>query len=331
MQLVVVGKYFKVIYLPILAVGFIHPGVRNLSVNVYLGSILLTCIISIIKSRFFIAGDAGAVFYNHIITGFMVAFGSYLAGLFAFQNKGWLRIFYLSLVVLTSYQVLFINTGRTGYIVYFILMVLLLLQKISFKKSVPGIMLLCGMMLAVYYTSPVLQFRVNDLLGDIKIIHQNNKENTSLGFRVQFHKYAKSLFTTHPFIGIGTGGFKYRISKDNPVPGWGTKLTDPHSQYWLTLSEQGVIGLLFLLFFLGSLFITSFQLTETRPILLGVLAAFSSSAFADTILCYSTAGFMLVFMSALSLGELIEKRVLFVKGKEFSSSTAYFISATDVG
>lgn len=331
MQWMVVGKYSKVLYLPILAVGFIHPRVRNLSVNVYLVSILLTCIISIIKSRF-AAGDAGAVFYNHIITGFMVAFASYLAGLFVFQYKGWLRIYYLVLVLLTSYQVLFINTGRTGYVVYFILMVLLLLQKISFKKAVPGILLLCGVMLTVYYVSPVLQERVNDLFSDIKFIHHHQNENTSLGYRVQFHNFAKSLFMTHPVIGIGTGGFKYSASRDNPVPSWGNELTDPHSQYWLTLSEQGIIGLLFLLFFLWSLFITSFQLTETRPILVGILAAFSSSALTDTILCYSTAGFMLVVMSALSLGELIEKRALKnTKENETSSLNSHSVHVIHSG
>ena len=77
-------------------------------------------------------------------------------------------------------------------------------------------------------------------------------------YRVQFHNYAKSLFATHPVIGIGTGGFKYSFSKDNPVPAWGKELTDPHSQYWLTLSEQGIIGLLFLLFLNLSLMSMSF-------------------------------------------------------------------------
>ncbi|WP_431606630.1 O-antigen ligase family protein [Legionella maioricensis] len=333
MQWMVVGKYLKVLYLPILAVGFIHPRIRNLSINSYLAAIVFTCIISILKSKsIFLVGDPGEVFYNRIITGFMVSFGAYLAGLFAFQHQGWGRVSYILLVLLTSYQVLCINTGRTGYIVYFILMTLLLLQKISFKKAVPGIFLLCGLMLAVYYVSPIMQERVNDLLSDIKL-SQHHTENSSLGYRVQFHHYAKSLFATHPVIGIGTGGFKYSFSKDNPVPAWGKELNDPHSQYWLTLSEQGVVGLLLLLFFLGSLFISSFQLTETRPILLGILVSFSASALADTILCYSTLGFILVVMSALSLGELIEQRALKnAKESEFSSSpNGHFIDVIHTG
>ena len=92
------------------------------------------------------------------------------------------------------------------------------------------------------------------------------------------------------------------------MPAWGLELTDPHSQYWMTLAEQGGIGLFLLLFFLASLFVTAFKLTETRPILLGILISFCIGALSDTILCYSAAGYALVFMSALSFGELIEKR-----------------------
>ena len=309
MRWMVVEKYIKVIYLPILAVGFIHPRVRNLCLNSYLFSIYIICIISILKSKgLWFQGDPGEVFYNHIITGFMVAFGSYIAGLFVFQSKGKLQILYLVLFLLTSYQVLFINTGRTGYVVYFILVTLLILQQLSFKKAGLALILFSGLMTIVYTQSPIMQAGAANLLHDIKSMQQNN-ENTSLGYRVQFHHYAKTLLATHPIIGIGTGGFKYSFSKDQPVPSWGVELNEPHSQYWMTLAEQGIVGLVFLVLFLGSLFIASFQLTKTKPILLGILAAFTIGAFSDTILCYSPVGFLLIIMSAISLGELIEQRV----------------------
>lgn len=307
MQAMMVGKYIKLLYLPILAIGFIHPKLRVTCINSYLAAIVITCIISVFKSKgIFLVGDPGEVFYNHIITGFMVAFSSYLSGLFAFRSTGKTRIVYIILTLVTSYQVLFINTGRTGYVIYFILMALLLLQQLSLKKAAVGMLLFCGVMAIVYHESAIMQLGAKNLASDIKFLQQN-KENTSLGYRIQFHNYAKSLWATHPFIGIGTGSFKYRFSKDNPVPSWGTELTDPHSQYWMILAEQGIIGLVLLLVFLGSLLITAFKLQGTRPILLGILIAFSIGSFSDTILCYSTAGFILILMSALSFGELLEQ------------------------
>jgi len=309
MQWMVVNKYSKLIYLPLLAVGFIQSKTRLWSMNAFLASIFLTCIISVLKSQNIIQSfDPGQVFYNHIITGFMVALGFYLSGLFAFKAKGWQRMIYFTLMMLTSYQLLFINTGRTGYVVYCILAVLLLMQKLTFKRAVLAVVLFIIGIAAVYQVSTTMQLRVNDLINEVKSLEKNNP-NTSFGYRIQFHNYSKSLLAKHPLTGIGTGGFKYSFSQDNPVPGWGTDLSDPHSQYWMTLSEQGIIGLVLLLGFLFSLLVTSFQLTETKPIIIGVLASFCAGSFSDTILCYSTAGYLLIVMSALCFGELIEKRV----------------------
>ncbi|CAM2980481.1 O-antigen ligase family protein [Legionella worsleiensis] len=308
MQLTVVGKYSKLIYLPVLAVAFAHAKIRNLALNSYLAAMFVTCIISVLKSEHILTpGDPGEVFYNHIITGFMMGFAAYLASLYAFKYQGWIRAGYVFLFAIMSYQVLFINTGRTGYVMYFILMAFLMMQKLSIKKAVLGVVFLCALLGLVYHESPIMYGRVHDLLSDIKALKHNNA-NTSLGYRIQFHDYAQSLWEKNPVVGIGTGGFKYSFSQDNPVPSWGKELTDPHSQYWMTLAEQGVIGFVLLMFFLSSLLITSFQLTETKPIIWGILISFCIGSFSDTILCYSTAGYLLVVMSALCFGELIEQR-----------------------
>ncbi len=330
MQLKVVGKYAKLIYLPVIAVGFINPKVRHLAIKSYLAAMLLTCIISMLKANNLLENDdPGEVFYNHIITGFMMAFATYLSALYAFQYKGWQRGLYTGLVLLMSYQVLFINTGRTGYIVYFILMAFLILQKLTIKKALIGVLVFSSSIAIVYHESPTMYARVHDLLTDLNELKQNN-QNTSLGYRIQFHNYARSLWETHPIIGIGTGGFKYSFTLDNPVPSWGSELTDPHSQYWMTLAEQGLIGLALLLLFLGSLLITSFHVTETRPIILGILISFSIGCFSDTILCYSTVGYLLVVMGALCFGELLEKRIAKQERENYlnSSTTVQQMAST---
>ena len=311
MQWMIVGKYLKIIYLPILAVGFINPKLRFWTVNSYLAAIGLTCVLALLKAKGIIHlkvdQDLGHIFYNHIVTGFMVAFGSYLAGLFAYRYTGWPRVVYVCLLLLTSYEIIFINNGRTGYLVYFILMILLLAQILPLKKALLGIAIFCSLFLLSYFQSAVMQTRVASFITDVKLLQQN-KENTSVGFRVQFHNYAQSLFMTQPLVGIGTGGFKYSYSRDNPVPSWGAVLNEPHSQYWMSLCEQGIIGFLLLLCLLGSLFITSFKLNESRPILFGILVVFCIAALTDTILCYSILGYLLILMSALSVGELVEQQ-----------------------
>ncbi|KTD06502.1 O-antigen biosynthesis protein [Legionella gratiana] len=306
-----VDKYSKLIFLPILTVVFIKPRTRQWVLDSYISVMLLTCVLSILKARNLLelnnVSDPGEVFYNHIITGYMVALGVYLAGLqiFKVDVSRLQRFFYLSMFFLGSYQILFLNTGKTGYLIYTLLMIMLMVQKMSLKKAIVGVMLFFCTILLTYTLSLRMQVTTHVLWNDIKALQQH-QENNSLGFRIQFHQYAESLFKEHPIIGIGTGGFPYRFSLEQPIPAWGKKLNEPHSQYWLTLAEQGIVGIVLLFLFLGTLFITFFKLKETKPILLGLLLSFCLSSCTDTVFCYSTVGYLLIIFSALCFGELIE-------------------------
>jgi O-antigen ligase len=310
LQMSVLSKYSKLLYLPILAVGFINPKTRLWCVNAYLLSMIVTFFTALLKLYGFVevglVGDVGTLFYNHIITGFMMAIACYLAAVYAYQSNGLRRAAYLLVFLITSSHVLFINTGRTGYIIYFVLMGLFLLQKLSLKKALLAFSVFTALFCLAYSCSTVMQNGVHGAISDIKFFQKNNP-NTSLGYRVQFHDYAQSLLMKNPVFGVGTGGFQYSFSQEQPIPAWGPILNDPHSQYWMTLSEQGIIGLSILVLFLGSLFFAAFQLKENGAMLLGVLIAFCLSAFSDSILCYSTAGYLLIVISALCFGEYIQR------------------------
>lgn len=307
-QLSILWKYSKLLFLPFFAVGFINSRTRMMAINSYLAAIFITCIVALLKSKGVIQlhdWDSGGVFYNHIITGFMVGFGSYLSGLMAFKNKGWCRRAYVFLWFLTSVQVLFINNGRTAYLLYVVLMILLIVQMFSLKQALIALLLFSSAFGLCFKYSPVMQDGFQYFNKELLLLKQN-KIDSSLGKRLQFHLYSHSLFIQHPIGGIGTGSFKYQFYQDNPVPIWGKEITEPHSQYWMTLVEQGLTGFILLLFFLGSLFYAALQLKETRPILLGMLIAFCIGSFTDTLLCFSAVGYLLIIFSALCFGELIE-------------------------
>ncbi len=314
MRLSVIDKYSKLIYLPILAVGFIHPSTRKWSFNVYFAVMLLTCVLSILKQKGLIMinnpEDSGEVFHNHIATGYMVDLAIYFAALMCFRpNIGkWQRAYYLLMILVGSYQIFFYNTGRTGYFMYGLLISLLIIQKLSFKKAVIGFFLLASFMGIIYSVSPLMKVRTAALISDIKFLQQH-QENTSLGFRVQFHQYARSLFKQHPIIGIGTGNFKHRFSQEQPIPAWDPVLNDPHSQYWFTLTEQGIIGLILLIGFMGCLFVSVWKLDneETKHMLIGLLVSFMFGSISDTILCFSTAGSLLMIFCAIGFSEQLAK------------------------
>jgi O-antigen ligase len=321
LRLSVLSKYSKLLYLPILAVGFINARTRTWCINAFILSMLVTCGASFLKLMGWIhigvnARDPGTLFYNHIITGFMMAIACYLAAFMAVKYKGWLRIAYAATVVITSYQTLFMSEGRTGYIIYILLMGLFLIQKLPLKKAVLGLFLFAMMVLLAFSFSPLMQNGMKDLINNVSTAtlkmksapFSEERNSNSLSYRLLFHDYAKTLFMRSPVVGLGTGSFQYQYSQEQPYASiWGPQLNDPHGQYWLTLAEQGIIGALFLFLFLGSLFFAACQLKENKALLIGVLIAFCVSAMFDSILCYSTAGYLLIIVSALCFGEFIEE------------------------
>lgn len=305
----IIKRYTKLLYLPLLTVGFRSSKARNLSIMGFLAAMLLTCILSILQALGILAlhpNDFGEVFYNHIITGFMMAIASYFAGVWFFQSQGWRALLLMVLVLLFSAQILYVNTGRTGYVVYGVLMGLLFFRYLSRKQMLIGaVVLVLGCILS-YYTSPAMQERLHAAVHDIQGYSKDDK-NTAIGYRLQFHDYAKSLFLKHPIFGNGVGSFHHNFHKDNPVPSYGDELIEPHSQYWLIAVEQGVIGLGIFGLFLGSLFYSLWQLKAMQPILLGVLVPFCLSFASDSLLIIYPIGKVLIYFVALAFGERVAR------------------------
>jgi O-antigen ligase len=219
-----------------------------------------------------------------------------------------------------SYYMLFVNTGRAGYVIYFALSILALIQYLEAKQIVAGILCFCSVFAIFSYQSPVISQGISSVFTEVKQYQQGQKL-TSVGFRFTFHEFAKSLFLSSPWIGQGTGGFSYAFQKENQIPQW-NNLLDPHSQYWLVASELGLLGLAALFAFFVSLWVTALRLHDMKPILLGTLVAHLLGNLSDSLLFYAAGGHLFVIMSALCLGELVEnhERVMdanpvFLEGK----------------
>jgi len=312
-------KYSKLLYLPILAAGFTNKKTRVFCIQVFLLASVFVCVISICKkwmidSSFISAvgkepPDPGKVFHNHIVTGYMMAFAAYLSGLFAIKNKGIKQIIYLLLGLLLSFQVLFINTGRTGYVIYFILFVLLLMQCFSSKRVFLSLMIYSLIIGIVLIKVPsVLSTGMTEAIQNIRHYKIDNK-NTSVGFRLQFHEYAKKLFLDSPYIGQGAAGFAAHYRIENPIPARGRPVHEPHSQYWLIASEFGMVGLLALAYLFISLLIVGSKLIEMKPVLIGLLIPFFFANLTDSFLTNTGIGYLFIFFSALCLGEYVENKL----------------------
>ena len=305
-----IDKYSKLLFLPIFAIGFRHRNVRTMGIYAFLLAMLITCILSILKAIYdpgeYPLHDPGKVFHNHIITSYMMTFAAYLSGILTTRAKGYKRILLALLTLLFSYQVLFINTGRAGYIVYFILMIMLLVQSLPLKHILAAVLGFCALFALFSYQSNVLSDGIHEVAQDLHS-YQNGKKETRVGYRLMFQQFAKELFLATPWKGQGTGGFSQAVLRDNFLPER-KDLMDPHNQYWLVAAEFGLLGLSALFCFFASLLMAAFKLHEMKPIMLGLLVSFYIVNLSDSLLLYSAVGYFFILFGALCLGELVENK-----------------------
>jgi O-antigen ligase len=107
--------------------------------------------------------------------------------------------------------------------------------------------------------------------------------DSSIAQRVLWWQASWDAFREHPVAGIGTGATATwfdaspRIAEyAADVPGRDRSFftaPHPHSVYFLTLAEQGLIGVLLMIGVLGSTLVTAWRTTASRPVACGLLGA----------------------------------------------------------
>lgn len=144
---------------------------------------------------------------------------------------------------------MFITEGRAGQLVFFVMLVLLLLQ--YYRKNVLKGIVIAGVMLpliflAGYNLSPTFHKRVNMVREEVSMFSEN--PNTSIGLRLLFWKNSGEIIKKNPLMGVGTGDFAKEYGVINSVSSPNMVATDnPHNQYIFVLCQFGLLGLVSLL------------------------------------------------------------------------------------
>ncbi len=311
----VLEKWSKLITLPLLVVAFQQVKTRQWALKAFVLAMCLTCLVGLLMqwTGWFHTNmkTPEGVFRNHIMTSMMMAFATYVALWLFNQEAGKQRFFYAMLALLFSYHILFINQSRSGYVCYLLLMSTLIFQ--SFNRHRAWLMLIgfgicCS---CACYLSQSIQNSVRQAIQNVQ--HYEQDGNTSVGYRMQFHQFARQLFHEHPIIGHGTGSFTYLFRTENPVPAWTNdpshsgRLLEPHSQYWLVAAELGIIGLGAMALFYAELFLIAARLPTLRSLNMALLFIFTVGNLSDSLLFYSGSGYFFLLFFALCLSESSEE------------------------
>jgi O-antigen ligase len=200
-------------------------------------------------------------FTGHISYSTMLAFLVAASFWFAWFNKTW-RWAWVVLGVLALINLFLINTGRTGQVILFALIPLMLFRCLRWRG-----LLLAGGLIAVlasgfYAISPTFKSRIQAAVSDIHQYQAGNPD-TSWGLRLEFWKNTMQLIREHPLVGGGTGSFAYEYELLAKAQGLtGDRITpNPHHEYLLIWSQWGLIGLLM---FIG-LFWTQWKMAIHLP------------------------------------------------------------------
>lgn len=164
---------------------------------------------------------------------------------------GWLKVCLWIIMLLTLVNVLFIMTGRTGFLVMLLLISMVVFWQVPkrIRWGIWALPLLLGM--SLYAISPRFQTRTMEIKHDISL-YQQGKADTSQGERLDYWYRSLLAMTEKPILGHGVGSWKANYvrlggyQKDPP--------SNPHQQYFLWSVEAGAIGLLMMLGIFFSLY-----------------------------------------------------------------------------
>ncbi|MGL1932084.1 MAG: O-antigen ligase family protein [Desulfotalea sp.] len=155
------------------------------------------------------------------------------------KNKQWL---WLMIFSLTSFDLFFMTSNRTGWIIYIALIGLLFLQYFSIKKQLIACIIAIVAATSIYNVSGIVQLRVQQTITNFKKYDSESKDaKTSIGVRLDWQLNSLELIKEKPIFGHGTGSYatvQGELIKDRKtIPS-----SDPHNEYCLTGVQIGLLG-----------------------------------------------------------------------------------------
>ncbi len=324
-QMLVLNKYSKLLFFPVLIVAFEPVKNRVFAIRAFLAAMFITGVLACLQkfSLLDIHGngynDPAFVFQSHIMTSFLFAFAAFLSFcIYMKQSEIRATRMYLWLTLFFSCCVFFFNTGRTGYFIYLLLAVFFCFQYLNLKRALLAGMVCLAAFSLLYWQSPLMKKNINQLASSYQHFNQNKKD-TSLGFRIQFHQFAAGLVKKSPWIGEGTGSFAYWYDKDKPIKNWKEPLREPHSEYWMIAVQTGLAGLIVLLGLFFTCYSFASRLKQSSIAAKAMVLAFMVGCLTDSLLFYGGPGYFFIAFTALFYAE---HRAAVTKLRPFSSPTS---------
>jgi O-antigen ligase len=268
-------------------------------------SVLLSCVSAWFNQPILEATpDDWSIFRTHTYHNFFAAIvgSGILAALLTDSVPKRIKPLLIFSISIISYDILFLVAGRTGQIIY-VLMIIMVLFHWKWKQGIIFSLLIIATLAIILpqYSSAYIQ-GMNNARADLNAFSQGNP-NTSIGLRLVWHKYSLELIKEKPWLGHGTGSFKGEYKRIIESKNNSPTTENPHNDYlWLSV-DLGIFGGLLLI---GLLLSAAWQGRHLKPawrwtlhsLLLGMgISTLANSFFTDNI---SGLGFVLLTCALLN-------------------------------
>lgn len=211
-------------------------------------SVILSCGSAFFNYPLFMAipGD-WYIFRTHTYHNFFAALlGSGILSLLITKKTTLLHKFLLlSVLLIISYDILFLVAGRTGQLTYFAMIGLILLLWNWRVGLTIGLVLVAASIVILPTYSPAFNAGLKGAEANLDA-YAKGDANTSVGLRLEWQKNSIRLITEKPILGHGTGSFKGEYARILGSGDYALISKNPHNDYlWLGV-ELGIIGVLLL-------------------------------------------------------------------------------------
>ncbi len=184
------------------------------------------------------------VFKGRIAHGLLMAYAIYLWAEH-FMRQGRWRWLWGILAALGLANMLLMIGGRTGYFVFFALIVLFMYRHWRWQGLLASGLVVVGLALIASYTSDIFRTRMGEMMLDLRN-PEAPQAITPGGVRLEFYHNTLVLIMRHPVLGGGTGSFipEYaeRAREKDLYP-----TGNPHNEFLLITTQVGLVGLVLLL------------------------------------------------------------------------------------
>jgi O-antigen ligase len=217
----------------------------------------------------------------------------------AFKNNKY-RIWYLIALLLGTYNLFFVVEGRTGQLIFTLLVPLFAGQRFG-KKGFFAAIFCIFVLAALYINFSDKSARMREGIANTMSYfnHVPEKKRTSMGVRYKFWENSLTMIAEKPLLGHGTGSFAEEYgelaSPKKPVQ-------NPHNEFLLIAVQFGLVGMVAYLGFLFSQYWCSRKLpVHEKWLAQGLLVTLITTSLFNSPFLDHTEGHWFAVMIALCL------------------------------